>query len=128
MRNPYHIYIATYFTLEYVFENQVTKGVALSHYLGEANPFIWTDKGSADPAIWIEFEQAFDKRFPSGETTDEESLAFVRDYLSKQGPYYIRVFPGGDETPFLDLFDAETDLSEWTRMLDDLERQDRERE
>lgn len=40
---------------------------------------------------------------------------------------YIRVFPGGDGTPFLNLFDSETDLSDWTRMLEDLERQDRER-
>lgn len=37
---------------------------------------------------------------------------------------YVGVFPDGDTTPFLDLFDKETDLAEWTRMLDDVERQE----
>lgn len=93
------LHISLFFELEYVYQNQKVKGEGLAEYLSEANPFLWDDVGSADPAIWVEFHQAFDVRFPSGEATDTDSLSFVRDYLAEQGAYYVRVFPGGDETP-----------------------------
>ena len=128
MRKTHHLFVAMYFELEYAFQAQKLKGEALRHFLGDSNPFVWSGIGSADPAIWIEFERAFARRFPEGAPSDADTLEFVRGYLSKQGPYYIRVFPGGDETSFLALFDAETNLAEWTSMLDDLEEQDRERE
>ena len=127
MRDPWNVFLATFFTLDYAFEEALDPSEGLREYLSDANPFLWKGKGSADPAIWIEFERDYLEHFPSGDAPDSESLAFVRAYLSQQGPYYIGVFPGGDETPFLELFDAETDPTEWTRMLDHLERQARSR-
>ena len=118
------MYLCVFFALEYASEQMACPGDALREFLGDANPFLWADKGSADPAIWIEFERAFSSRFPAGDCADEASLAFVREYLASQGAYYVGVFPGGDKTPFLELFDKETDLAEWTRMLDDVERQE----
>ena len=127
MRDAYHTFIALYFELEFVYQSQMVKGEGLAEYISEANPFLWDDVGSADPAIWIEFQRGFIERFGDAEPDDVESLAFVRDYLEEQSVYYIRVFPGGDETPFPELFDRAVSLAEWTDMLNDLERQDRER-
>ena len=124
MRDVWDVYLCVFFTLEFASEQMACPGDALREFLSDANPFLWADKGSADPAIWIEFEHAFSSRFPDGDCTDEASLAFVREYLASQGAYYVGVFPDGDTTSFLELFDRETDLAEWTRMLDDVERQE----
>lgn len=126
MHSCWNCYLSMYFTLNYVWDGLAKPGNGLSEYLSDANPFLFKGRGSADPAIWLEFERDFLTRFPSGSALDEESLEFVRAYLAEKGPYYMKVFPGGDEVPFLNLFDAETDLAEWTRMLDDLERQEQE--
>lgn len=122
-RDAWDVYLCVLFTLEYASEQMACPGDALGEFLSDANPFLWADRGSADPAIRIEFERAFTSRFPAGGCSDEASLAFVREYLASQDAYYISVFPDDDATPFLELFDRETDLAEWTRMLDDVERQ-----
>ena len=124
MRDVWDVYLCVFFTLEFASEQMARPGDGLREFLGDANPFLWADKGSADPAIWIEFERAFSSRFPAGDCADEASLAFVREYLASQGAYYVSIFPDGDKTPFLELFDKATDLAEWTRMLDDVERQE----
>ena len=107
-----------------VFHARVVDGATFAGTMDLPVMEVWADKGSADPAIWIEFEHAFSSRFPDGDCTDEASLAFAREYLASQGAYYASIFPDGDKTPFLELFDKETDLAEWPRMLDDVERQD----
>jgi hypothetical protein len=125
MRDAWDVYLCVFFTLEFASEQMACQSDALREFLGDANPFLWADKGSADPVIWIEFERAYSSRFLAGDSTDEASLAFARKYLGKQGAHYASVFPDGDVAPFLELFDKETDLAEWTRMLDDVERQER---
>lgn len=124
MRDARNVYLCIFFTLEYASEQLVNPSDALNEFLSDANPFLWADKGSADPAVWIEFKHEYSLRFPTGDSTDEGSLIFAREYISAQGSYYSKVFPGGNGPSFLELFDKETDLAEWTRMLDDVERQE----
>lgn len=124
MRDVWDVYLCVFFTLEFASEKMTRPGDALREFLGDASPFLWAGKGSADPAIWIEFERAFSSRFPAGDGADEDSLAFIREYLVSQVAHYASVFPDGDVTPFLEHFDKETDLVELTRMLDDVERQE----
>ena len=126
MRDSWIIYLGMYCTLEYAYEQQEAPNECLREFLGDANPFIWADKGSADPAVWAEYEAAFLDRFADGAASDEDSLDFVQNYLAEKGAYYETVFPGDASTSFVKLFDDETTLTEWARVLDVIERQERE--
>lgn len=65
-----------------------THNRALGDYLSDANPWLWSDKGSADPAVWTEFKSAFEMRFPHGCASPEEAHEFVEDYLAKMSSIY----------------------------------------
>ncbi len=98
MRDAWSVYLCVYFTLEYASEQTARPGGALREFLGDANPFLWADMGSADPAVWTEFEHAYSSRFPTGGSSDEASLAFVREYLAGQGSHHTGVFTDCDAT------------------------------
>jgi len=66
----------------------------LGGFLSEANPYLWADKGSADPAIWSEFSAAYEKRFPSDDATLEQAHSFVHSYLEGISDEYSKVYPG----------------------------------
>jgi hypothetical protein len=47
-----------------------------------ANPFLFKDIGSADPAIYIEFKQAWDKEFGENAEIDfSDCKDFIKNYL-----------------------------------------------
>ncbi len=77
----YAAFVAMYQALEAA--NDEMKDESLRRYLSDANPFLFKDKGSADPAIYIEFEQMFNKRFADG-TDPKGALSVVKDYLREQ--------------------------------------------
>lgn len=127
MRSAWTTYLGMYFTLEFAFDQDGKGNNALREFLGDANPFIWDDIGSADPAIWAEFESGFSTRFREKEASDADTLVFVQEFLSEKSAYYSELFTNDNEVFFKDLFDNETTLVEWTRVLDDLERQEAKR-
>lgn len=57
----------------------------------EANPFLWEDEGSANPAVYEEFSKAFDERFGTQGAVPEDAMAFVRDYLDARNGEYCWV-------------------------------------
>lgn len=67
----------------------------LAGYLSEASPFLFEGKGSADPAIWAEFYEAFNKRFPDGEASLEDAHDFAIGYLQSISDEYLKLYPGG---------------------------------
>lgn len=53
----------------------------LGRYLSDANPFLWEDGRSADPAVWDDFEKRFIGAFPQGCSDARASWIFVNAYL-----------------------------------------------
>ena len=76
-------FVAMYYVLDAAYEKTCSE--ELRQFLSDANPFLFKDEGSADPAVFIEFAQAFDAEEHS-ELTEAGSLAFVRRYLEHQDP------------------------------------------
>lgn len=66
----------------------------LAGFLSEANPFLFKDKGSADPAIWSEFRTAFEERFPDGCQNLDDAYSFVQSYLHGISDEYSKAYPG----------------------------------
>lgn len=82
--NQFELFCIMYFALSYVWENSHNeKYENLIFFLGDVNPFIWKDIGSADPAIFIEFC----KMVPQKEISLEESYKVASEYINAL-PYY----------------------------------------
>ena len=70
-------------------------------------PYLFTDRKSADPAVYAGFSNCYDKYFTDDDITSEKSYSFVRKYLlSEHLSYYGNFAP---------LFD-DISLEEWTEL------------
>lgn len=61
----------------------------LETFCRDANPFLWDEKGSAEPGVYESFAEGFVERFGDEECTADDGLAFVRSWLTslEGGPY-----------------------------------------
>lgn len=87
--HSYQTFVSMFYARDAEFEENGTE--RLRTFLSEANPFLWKDKGSADPAVYEEFSKAFDERFGTQGAVPEDAMAFVRDYLGTQNSEYCWV-------------------------------------
>lgn len=88
------------------------KSDRLREFTSDADPFIWKDKGSADPAVYLEFKQAWNKRFADGYVSAPEARLFARDYLKAQDDGEYAFAPAGDAT-LVGAFDSVADEEAW---------------
>ena len=65
-----NVFIAMYRALDCLFDE--TQREDLGNYLSEANPYLFTDRKSADPAVYAGFSNCYDKYF-----TDDDITSFV---------------------------------------------------
>lgn len=74
------IYLAIYYTLFAAWNRNHDE--TLDFYLSNADPYLWKDGHSTDPAVWKDFVEAFKKRFPEGCCSEGDAHAFALTYLS----------------------------------------------
>ncbi|MFC0265702.1 hypothetical protein [Alloscardovia macacae] len=84
--HSYHTFLSMFYALDAAFEHKSTERLRL--FLSEANPFLWQDEGSADPALYEDFSHAYSRHFGDQGATPEEARAFVRAYLDTQNSEY----------------------------------------
>ena len=90
-------FIAMYRALDCLYEE--TPSELLREYLGNANPYIFKDRDSADPAIGSEFADMWTSLHLPDNISDSEAYDFVRKYLKSR-------------TEFATVFD-DISLAEW---------------
>lgn len=73
------VYLAIFYTLNDAWNKDHDE--TLGFYLSNANPYLWQEGGSADPAVWAVFERTFKARFPEGCGSAEDAHAFALTYL-----------------------------------------------
>lgn len=108
----YQAFVSMFYALDVAFKKNGTE--RLRSFLSEANPFLWKDKGSADPAVYEEFSKSFGERFGIQGATPEEARLFVRDYLGIQDNEYC--WAEGD---FVAAFDSIVTPQLWERSLEE---------
>lgn len=113
----YDAFVNMYYALDAAFDEHNSD--RLREFVSEADPFLWKDKGSADPAVYIEFEQAWKKRFGDGQVTPPEARQFVSDYLKTQDEGEYAFAPAGDVT-LAEAFDSVADEETWEEALSEL--------
>ncbi|MGN1275157.1 MAG: hypothetical protein ACI4UF_11265 [Thermoguttaceae bacterium] len=60
---------------------------ALLSFCGDVDPFLFTDRTSADPAVSDDFDKFFQKTVPGQTLGVQESLAFVKAFLESIQEY-----------------------------------------
>lgn len=101
--SAYDTFVAMYYALDAAYDE--IKDEELRAFLSDANPFLFKDEGSADPAIFAEFSEEFEAEFKDG-ASEQESLDFVRDYLRSQ-----------NATVLIATFDTIVDSAKWAKAL-----------
>lgn len=99
----YAAFIAMYYARDAAYD--VNADEELRRYLSGANPFLFKGEGSADPAVYPEFEQAY--KGTCGDCPNaQEALAAVRGYLK-----------GQDVGVLIAAFDSVVDPGKWEECL-----------
>ncbi|MDD6694013.1 MAG: hypothetical protein PUE38_06580 [Olsenella sp.] len=111
-------FVAMYQALDAAFDEHPSSE-RLREFASEANPFLWKGKGSADPAVYIEFEHAWKERFGNHEIAAPEARQFVRGHLKTQDEDEYAFAPAGDVT-LVEAFDSVADEATWEEALSEL--------
>lgn len=77
----YTAFVAMYQALDAAYDT--IKSESLRQYLSDANPFLFEGEGSADPAVYVEFEQLFNETCGKSPSA-VDALSAVRSYLGEQ--------------------------------------------
>ena len=75
--NKFELFTLIYFVLDAYYEDEVKTNDNLSIILGDMNPFVWADCGSADPAMY----NAYCRFLGDREITLENSLELAKEYI-----------------------------------------------
>ncbi len=79
----------------------------LRNYLSDLNPFWFSDKGSADPAEYIEFDEAFQAFFGDTTPSTAELYDFCKAYVSKTAPAEaVDAFLRTEKKDWIEFFDS----------------------
>ena len=107
----WEIYRAVYAVLDNAYDAGEKTGM-LRAFLSDANPGIWTDAASADPAVYSRFGELFLERHPLGNADPYAALDVVEEFLKEMENEYAfaKEVPGeGLWRPF----DLMTNLLTW---------------
>ncbi len=97
-------YIAIYRALECIENEQENENGELSEFLDKANPYVFVDRKSADPAIYNEFQKWCEKQ------SIENSYEMAKEYLNKK-------------TKFGNLF-CDISEEEWNDLIEIIEKEE----
>lgn len=110
MGNQFQTFIALFYSIDYLYEKCPCDTTALC--AGELDPFLFRVIGSADPAHYSEFCEAFTKRFANGHVGIEDAFSFAKEYANKLSKMFKAMFPE-DET-IASLFEKHIDERVWS--------------
>lgn len=104
------VFIAMYYALEAAAD--VLSDHKLKTFVQDCNPFVWKDRGSADPAVYIEFSEAYSHSYGEADISAEESRSFCRNWLREQSEKY-EFYRG----PLVEAFDSVATPEDWQEVL-----------
>lgn len=79
------VYISMYHALDAAYDEDVRLAKeGILNFLTDADPFIWKDRRSADPVVYSEFREAFEKEFGDAEADADSARLFCREWLANQ--------------------------------------------
>jgi hypothetical protein len=87
MLDTYTSFKLLYYALDAIYDETKNKG--LGEFCSNMNPFIFTDEGSADPAIYSDYKIKFEEKF-NKECSIIDAYNFSKDFLNKETDIYAK--------------------------------------
>lgn len=106
----HNAFIAMYYALEAATDKFPDH--KLGTFVQDCNPFVWKDRGSADPAVYTEFSEAYSRNCGETGASAEESRSFCREWLRGQSEKY-EFYRG----PLVEAFDSVATPEDWKEVL-----------
>ena len=79
------IYVNAFYAVQEAYDsarrNWKRPAQGLKEFVRDANPFLWDERGSAEPALYERFSAEFEQCFGDKGCTGEEGRAFAREWL-----------------------------------------------
>ena len=86
-----YIMIAMYQAMDCMYDEHPSE--ELLDFVTELNPYIWTSRTSADPAVEIEFNEFIDENFGRQSEFDQnQAYDIVKKYLENLNPAFAVIF------------------------------------
>ena len=114
MIDSYTAFMMMYYILDAAADELDSESVL--NYASIANPFVFKDEGSADPAVYAAFKEAWDNKFgESNSVVPEDCKAFIKAYMEDRSK------------ECLEAFNLVVDDATWEEDLKDVQEQTQER-
>ncbi len=87
-----YLHIAMYRAMDCLYDEQEQPSEELLQFVSDANPYIWEDRTTSDPAIQADFDKFMDRQ-NIGEEVDESTAYYaVKSFLAEQNPEFAELF------------------------------------
>ena len=114
----YQILLTLYHFLDEEFRENSDRSEAFREYLGNVNPYLWTDGKTADPSYYADFMEIADTLFEGEDCTVDEGFVYARQYLNELNRREIEEY-GSSIDEVVQVF-AECTLERWNAIADKL--------
>ena len=84
------LHIAMYRALDCLYDEKPAKNIL--QFLTDANPYIYSDRTTADPAVQADFNKSMDKQHIGQEVDEEISYFAVKIFLAEQNINFAKMF------------------------------------
>lgn len=79
----YEILLCIYSYLDKQWLTDKDKSEEYIYYIGNLNPYIWADDGTADPAYYEIFMEIFNRFFAGNECSVQDGLMYAKKYIKE---------------------------------------------
>lgn len=105
----FRAFIALFYAMDKLYELYPCDTTALC--AGELDPFLFNTVGSADPAYYLEFCEAYAQRFNGTNVSPSECYAFAQEFAATLSDAFHAMYP--DDPAITDLFAKYIDDEMW---------------
>lgn len=114
-----YLHIAMFRAMDCLYDEMENPPEILDVFLTDANPYIWADHTTADPAVQADFDRSMNKKNIGEEVDGATAYNAVKNFLAEQNVQFAEWFTDvsrDKQNPYLvELFES-ISLDEWKKL------------
>ena len=87
-----YLHIAMYRAMDCLYGETENPQEILDIFLIDANPYIWADHATADPAVQADFDRSMNRQNIGEEVNAETAYNAVKNFLAEQNIHFAELF------------------------------------
>lgn len=114
-----YLHIAMFRAMDCLYDEMENPPEILDVFLTDANPYIWADHTTADPAVQADFDRSMNRQNIGAEVNAETAYKAVKNFLAEQNVQFAEWFDDVSRDKqhpyFVELFE-DISLDEWKKL------------